>query len=122
MDYEYWLRLGIMGVRFAYLEEKLAGSRLYADNKTLGARVKVHKEINDMFKQLFGNVPDRWLSNYANAIAESKTDRIKSPLWFRVKFLILIIASAWRWNGKISRQMKIRVVQWVRSGFSRTKQ
>ena len=61
MDYEYWLRLGKAGTRFAYLEEKLAGSRLYAETKTLGARVKVHREINDMFKKLFGAVPDRWL-------------------------------------------------------------
>ena len=56
MDYEYWLRLGKAGVRFVYLKEKLAGSRLYADNKTLAARVKVHREINDMLKKMFGRV------------------------------------------------------------------
>ena len=61
MDYEYWLRLGKAGMKFHYLEEKLAGSRLYAENKTLGSRVKVHAEINDMQKSLFGEVPERWL-------------------------------------------------------------
>jgi glycosyltransferase involved in cell wall biosynthesis len=102
MDYEYWLRLGTKGVRFAYLEEKLAGSRLYADNKTLGARVKVHLEINDMFKKLLGKVPGSWLFNYAHAVVESKTDQSKSPRWFKLKLLVSVVGAAWRWNGKIS--------------------
>lgn len=122
MDYEYWLRLGIKGTSFAYLEEKLAGSRLYADNKTLGARVKVHEEINDMFKKLFGKVPDRWLFNYAHVIEESRTNRSKSPRWFKGKLLLSTIASAWRWNRKISWDMMSSLAQWVRSEFSRTKQ
>lgn len=113
MDYEYWLRLGINGARFTYLEEKLAGSRLYADNKTLGARVKVHEEINDMLKKLFGKVPDRWLFNYAHVIGESRADRSKSPRWFKVKLLLLTIASAWRWNRKISGDMMSTLAQWV---------
>lgn len=117
MDYEFWLRLGKAGIRFAYLEEKLAGSRLYADNKTLGARVKVHKEINDMFKKKFGKVPDRWLLNYAHAVVESKTDRKESPRWFVIKLLLSVVGAAWRWNGGVSVAMKANLSQWSKSAF-----
>jgi glycosyltransferase involved in cell wall biosynthesis len=118
MDYEYWLRLSKAGVRFGYLEEKLAGSRLYAENKTLSARVKVHKEINDMFKRLFGQVPDRWLFNYAHAVVESKTNRDEYPRWFTVRLLVSSITAAWRWNGEISAGMKRCLTQWGRSAFT----
>lgn len=101
MDYEYWLRLGMNGVRFAFLKEKLAGSRLYEDNKTLGSRVKVHEEINNMFKQLFGNVPERWLFNYAHALVESKTQRTRPSRWIKLNIILIVIYSSWRWNRKI---------------------
>lgn len=119
MDYEFWLRLGKVGVRFGYLEEKLAGSRLYEDNKTLGARVKVHMEINDMFKKKFGKVPDRWLLNYAHALVESKTDREKSPRWFIIKLVISTFVAAWYWNRKVSAEMKTRLIQFGRGGLLR---
>ncbi|MEJ0063336.1 MAG: glycosyltransferase family 2 protein [Alphaproteobacteria bacterium] len=112
MDYEFWLRLGKAGARFAYLEEKLAGSRLYADNKTLGARVKVHKEINDMLKKHFGKVPDRWLFNYAHAVVESGVNRRERPRWFVMRLLASSIGAAWRWNGKISAAMQTKLMQW----------
>lgn len=115
MDYEYWLRLGKAGVKFGYLEEKLAGSRLYAENKTLGARVKVHKEINDMFKKKFGKVPDRWLLNYAHAVVMCKTDRKNSSHWFLLKLLVSTVIAALWWNGKISTDMKTSVVHWVKA-------
>jgi hypothetical protein len=117
MDYEYWLRLGKAGVCFAYLEEKLAGSRLYADNKTLGARIKVHREINDMFKILFGCVPDRWLFNYAHAVVESSVSKKLHPRWFMVRLLISSVGAAWRWNGKISKAMKSTLAQWGKSSL-----
>jgi len=114
MDYEYWLRLGKAGVRFAYLEEKLAGSRLYEDNKTLGSRVKVHKEINDMFKKKFGKVPDRWLFNYAHAVLEQRASRDGNPSLFVFQVGILSLMSALRWNWRISTAMRKTVFSWGR--------
>jgi len=52
LDYEYWLRLGIGGKKFEYLPQKLAGSRLYLETKTLGSPLSFHKEINGMFFNL----------------------------------------------------------------------
>lgn len=115
MDYEYWLRLGKAGARFAYLETKLAGSRLYADNKTLGARVKVHREINDMFRKAFGAVPDRWLFNYAHAVVEPQVDRTRHPRWFLARLLAASAMAAWRWNGGFSADLRRHLLQWCRT-------
>ena len=113
MDYEYWLRLGKAGVRFAYLQEKLAGSRLYADTKTLGARVKVHREINDMFKRLFGRVPDRWLFNYAHVLVEERIDRRSQPKRFIINVGTRSLLAGLKWNKRISREMRATVAQWM---------
>lgn len=115
MDYEYWLRLGKAGVKFAYLEEKLAGSRLYADNKTLGARAKVHREINDMFKKLFGKVPDRWLFNYAHAVVERKIDRQLDPKSFTIQVGMRSIMASLYWNKSLSSDMRKEIVTWAKN-------
>jgi glycosyltransferase involved in cell wall biosynthesis len=109
MDYEFWLRLAKAGARFGYLEDKLAGSRLYAENKTLGSRTKVHAEINDVFRTLFGKAPDRWLWNYAHAVVENKIDREKHRNRFALYMLIVVIWAAWRWNGTVSSDMWIHI-------------
>lgn len=120
MDYEFWLRLGKGGVKFAYLETKLAGSRLYADTKTLGSRVKVHAEINDMQKALFGSVPDRWLWNYAHAVVEPKVDRATAPQRFALALLFVALKSAWRWNRSVSKEMKSHLCDLWRRSRGRT--
>ena len=79
MDYEFWLRLAHAGARFAHLPVRLAGSRLHADTKTLGSRVPVHEEINDMLLRTLGYVPQTWLGAYAYAIADAKG----GPAWSR---------------------------------------
>ena len=115
MDYAYWLRLGKAGVKFAFLDKKLAGSRLYADNKTLGARVKVHAEINSMFLKLFGTVPDRWLFNYAHAVIEENYPRHRNPRSFPVRIGITAVAAALKWNHGISTSMLRTIWSWLRS-------
>ena len=116
MDYEYWLRLGMNSARFAYLEEKLAGSRLYAGNKTLGSRVQAHREINDMLKKMFGRVPDRWLSNYAHVVVEHRVGRERS-VWIVLEICFRSLLAALRWNRKISANMAKCVFQLGRSAL-----
>lgn len=102
MDYEYWLRLGKKGVTFAYLNKKIAGSRLYPQNKTLGSKVKVHREINNMFKDLLGSVPNRWIVNYAHVVAEVQINRRKNPVRFISVFLLSSFSAILYWKGKIT--------------------
>ena len=120
MDYEYWLRLGKAGVRFGYLKKNwpVPGSML--TTRHLGARVKVHKEINDMFKKLFGKVPDRWLFNYAHAVVESKTVRKESPRWFVIKLLVSTVrrSLALEWED-FGTDMKTNLIQWGKAAFLR---
>lgn len=114
MDYDFWLRLGMGGARFAYLGRKLAGSRLYPENKTLGARVKVHKEINDMLKRQLGRVPDRWLFNYAHAVGEQRHSRNKNATAFAIEVGATSILSAIKWNRRISAAMFRTLWSWIR--------
>jgi glycosyltransferase involved in cell wall biosynthesis len=67
MDFEYWLRILADKPPF-FLRRRLAGSRLYAQNKTLGSREAVHREILQMLKQKFGEPPIRWVYNYGHAV------------------------------------------------------
>jgi len=116
LDYEYWLRLGKSGARFARIGALLAGSRLHAETKTLGSRVKVHAEVNDMLRSLFGRVPDRWLSNYAHAVLDDRGVPRRSA-----RFLLEVAALTWwsalRWNHRISPGMLRLGSQWMGTGL-----
>lgn len=102
MDYEYWLRLGAE-IPFIRMKKKLAGSRMYRENKTLRQRIAVHREINDMLRNRLGIVPDKWIYNYAHALVDRKISDRTKPLNNLVYVMMLIgISSAgflyWRRN------------------------
>jgi len=114
MDYEYWLRLASRGARFSRLQQPLAGSRFYAETKTLGARKEVHAEINGMMRDLFGRVPDRWLFNYGHAVVEQSTvNQVAHPRFFPLLVAAVSILAALRWNHSISRDMISTLVKWM---------
>lgn len=100
MDYEYWLRLG-KSADFKRINSTLAGSRMYESNKTLSARIAVHQEINDMLKDKFGCVPNKWIFAFAHVAVEQKgygrtapKENVKFVLWLTVKSL----SSFLRWR------------------------
>ncbi len=144
LDYEYWLRLALRGVRFAYLPRVLACSRLYPETKTLGLRLRMQREVNDMLVERLGLVPDQWLLNYGrvffnrkgirrldggrvDAALEVTPNHISRKRRFQTLFLsalrapaiaaISLIASL-RWNRKISLNLFRIVANWAR-GHSR---
>ena len=69
MDYDFWLKMG-KNERFYLIPQKLAGSRLYETNKTLGFREAVHLDIMDTLKETTGTVCDRWIIGSAHIAAE----------------------------------------------------
>jgi len=119
LDYEFWLRLAKGGALFAYLPQKLAGSRFYPQTKTSGARLKVHGEINDMLLATFGRVPERWLYNYAHAlVGEAWKIREGSPLFTPAVAYASLRASV-RWNRGISARVARTTLSWLTRGLIR---
>lgn len=113
MDYEYWIRLALAGARFSRVDYLMAGSRMYATNKTLGSRLKVHAEINDMLRRRLATVPDRWLFNYAHSVLDERGVSRDDRLQFTMLVSGVALSTAVRWNHRISRSMVQTVCEWV---------
>jgi glycosyltransferase involved in cell wall biosynthesis len=113
MDYEYWLRLAHEGVRVARLPQVLAGSRLHAATKTLGARVKCHREINDMMRKHCGRVPDRWLFNYAHTVLDEGGVPRSRQFRFAIGLSVVSCYASLRWNRRLSRLVMRTTSEWV---------
>lgn len=122
MDYEYWLRLALAGVKFHWLRETLAATRMHKDTKTLGARWQVHAEINKMLKHKIGYVPMNWLKHYGSILLEEKTKLKKDSLIFCFLNGFLTLLYSLKLNKKISIEtIKVVLRQWkfgaLRRGF-----
>ena len=119
LDYEYWIRLTKSGAVFHWLRQVLAGSRLYPETKTLGARVRVHGEINGMLARRIGRVPDRWLYNYAHAVVDGKGIPRSSRRLFPLMVSGISIYAGLRWNHRISIDMQKTTGAWVAGAIAR---
>jgi glycosyltransferase involved in cell wall biosynthesis len=113
MDYEYWLRLGLRGLRFVHIPVKLAASRLHPANKTLGSPREVHTEINDMLRERIGRIPDCWLSNYAHAVLDARGVERRSDRGYLARVALLSLGAAVRWN----RIPSISLLRWLASSL-----
>ena len=103
MDYEYWLRLGRQ-TPFYYLEEKLAGSRLYADTKTMGERIPVHHEHLAMLREKFGVATERGGLGTAHVTAEERyPERAQGKR--RFAYAAVLLGENWRNFRKYNRRL-----------------
>jgi len=113
MDYEYWLRLGNDGVRFAHLPQLLAATRLHSEAFTVAARVACHKAINDLTRRHLGVTPDRWIFNYAHAVAEARGFHRANRFRFAVAISLVSLYASLRWNKRLSKNVLRQTVLWV---------
>jgi len=113
MDYEYWIRLAKSGAAFHWLRQMLAGSRLHRETKTLSARVRVHREINNMLSGHAARVPDRWLYNYAHAVVDGKGISRSNRQLFPLLMSALSVYAGLRWNGWVSVEMQKTTLGWA---------
>jgi len=104
LDYEFWLRLAEGGAVFAYLPVPLAGSRMYAESKTLTNRVDFHVEINNMMKKKYHRVSVRWLFNYAYTVIDARGVPKDSLRFVWLAGWYAILASL-RWNHDVSSEL-----------------
>lgn len=117
MDYEYWLRLGKM-ISFVRLHQTLAGSRMYIENKTLGSRIAVHKEINDMFRQRMKDVPDKWIFAYSHVLLEEKgftRDTKTRNILFISLLIVMVPFSFFRWKRRLPTSAMKTMIAWALS-------
>ncbi len=98
LDYDYWLRVGKL-TDFHHLSGQfLAGSRLHADTKTLGQRVRAHREILQVVLR-HGAPPaavKRWLQHLAHYEAEAAAAPASSLPEERTFYIRQFVASVLR--------------------------
>lgn len=101
MDYEFWLRLALQGVKFSHIPAVLAGSRLYPETKTLRAPLDFSSETMRMLSSKLGYVPGDWLINHAMLSIKSQTALRFPSLKFNLLSMFIAASLSMQWNGAI---------------------
>ncbi|MEO8849032.1 MAG: glycosyltransferase family 2 protein [Casimicrobiaceae bacterium] len=117
MDYDYWLRFAQARLDVRCITAKLAASRMYATNKSMGSRIPMAAEINRMLRSHFSITPDNWLFVYGHAVADGWIPRETSWRGYGAVMALATLAAALRFNGRVSRPMLRRIGTLVKKGL-----
>ena len=94
-DYDLWIRMAAANVRFAYLPEHLANSRMHAGSQTLYARRLIFRASMELLHRHFGYVPFSWVFGYV-AFRLDGRDQFFQPLKPSVwKYLLSLPLGLW---------------------------
>lgn len=93
MDYDFWLRIDRCGGKIMHIEDFLAGSRLYEENKTLSGRDAFYKEIFKICKKHGNHVSLNYFLGRWHYRLHEKHSIISS--------FIKLFPSLYEWHAKI---------------------
>jgi glycosyltransferase involved in cell wall biosynthesis len=99
MDYEFWLRLALGGIKVAYMPHVLAGSRIYPDTKTSRSPLDFSIETISMLQKKLGYVPVEWLINNAMLCLKTQTTLRFPGMRFNMLVMMTAAYSSIQWNG-----------------------
>ena len=87
LDYDLWMRM-VKLYPMVKINEHLATSRMYRENKTISKRGIVYREILSAVKTHFGYVPFDWAFGYACYLADRKDQFFEKTEASRGKYLL----------------------------------
>jgi glycosyltransferase involved in cell wall biosynthesis len=94
-DYDLWIRMAAQGIRFAYLPEHLANTRMHSDALTLSARGQVFRASMELLRRHYGYVPFSWIFGYAAFRIDGRDqffEPLRPSLW---KYLLSLPLGLW---------------------------
>ncbi len=109
LDYDLWIRISRQGHGFLKIDDELATSRMYKDNKTLRARGQVYRDIIGIVGRHYGYVPYSWLFGYACYLVDRKDQVFEMTSSSRLKILVSLALGA-RYNP---RQLRRYAREWA---------
>ncbi|MCE5308262.1 MAG: glycosyltransferase [Acidobacteriales bacterium] len=87
LDYDLWMRM-VKLYPIAKVEDYLATSRMYRQNKTIGKRGLAYREILQSVRTHFGYVPFDWVFGYSCYLADRKDQFFDKTQPSRSKYLL----------------------------------
>jgi hypothetical protein len=91
LDYDLWMRIA-KSYPMLKIDEVLATSRMYRENKTLSKRTPVYREIMSAAKQHYGYIPFDWVFGYSCYVLDRKDQffEISKPSFPKIALSLLL--------------------------------
>lgn len=91
LDYDLWMRIA-KSYPMLKIDEVLATSRMYLENKTLGKRRPVYMEIMSAAKTHYGYVPFDWVFGYSSFVLDRKDQffDVSHPSFSKIALSLLL--------------------------------
>ena len=102
LDYDLWMRM-VKLYPILKIEEYLATSRMYRENKTIGKRGLAYREILQSVRTHFGYVPFDWAFGYSCYLVDRKDQFFEKTQPSRTKYLVSLLVGLYYNSRQVQR-------------------